>query len=51
MPEQNRIILQAFLGYKCSFYGKLRVMMNPQFSLNKTRTNIQNKILLIFNLI
>lgn len=24
MPEQNRIILQAFLGYKCSFYGKLR---------------------------
>lgn len=51
MPEQNRIILQTFLDYKRSFSGKLQALTNPQFTLNKGRTNIQNKILLIFNLI
>lgn len=51
MPDENKKILRAFLSYRKSLLGKIKVLFSRDYNQYKWQTNLQNKILFLLNLV
>ncbi len=51
MPKENIKILNTFLNYQKSLWGKIKVCCSSDYNLINNQTNIQNKVLFILNYI
>lgn len=51
IPPKNILILNKFLNYKKSIIGKFRIIISADFNLLSIKTNIQNKLLFLINMI
>lgn len=51
LPDENKKILDVFVGYRSSLKNKMKIIFGKDFVANKKKTTIQFKILFLLDLI